>query len=224
MTYENPSGGSGRGYSGRPGDDSARPGGLGRRGGQRLPGGYSGRLNGHRGPGASGRLNGQGYPGSPGGLGGRGRGGPGPGSYWGHPGISGGRAYSSAAAYASWAQRAGACLIDISPVIILGIIGRTTGSPGIYFLLVLIALTVLAYNRWFQGGRTGQSWGRMALRLNLIRGESGQPAGAGTAFVRDICHVLDTLACFIGWLFPLWDARRQTLADKIMRTVVVPAA
>jgi len=44
------------------------------------------------------------------------------------------------------------------------------------------------------------------------------------AFVRDICHVLDTLACFIGWLFPLWDARRQTLADKIMHTVVVPAA
>jgi RDD family len=36
------------------------------------------------------------------------------------------------------------------------------------------------------------------------------------AFVRDICHALDTLTFYIGWLFPLWDPKRQTFADKIM--------
>ena len=29
-------------------------------------------------------------------------------------------------------------------------------------------------------------------------------------------------ACYFGWLFPLWDAKRQTFADKIIGTVVVP--
>jgi hypothetical protein len=42
------------------------------------------------------------------------------------------------------------------------------------------------------------------------------------AFVRDICHFVDAITCLVGFLFPLWDAQRQTLADKIVRTVVVP--
>jgi RDD family len=41
------------------------------------------------------------------------------------------------------------------------------------------------------------------------------------AFVRDLAHIIDSIICYIGWLFPLWDARRQTIADKIMSTVVV---
>ena len=35
-------------------------------------------------------------------------------------------------------------------------------------------------------------------------------------------RILDSLACYIGWLFPIWDAKRQTLADKIISTVVIP--
>ena len=45
---------------------------------------------------------------------------------------------------------------------------------------------------------------------------------AGRSFARDICHILDSLACYIGWLFPIWDAKRQTFADKIVKTVVIP--
>ena len=33
---------------------------------------------------------------------------------------------------------------------------------------------------------------------------------------------LDSLVCYLGFLFPLWDAKRQTFADKIIHTVVVP--
>jgi hypothetical protein len=46
----------------------------------------------------------------------------------------------------------------------------------------------------------------------------------GMAFVRDLCHIVDSLICYIGYLFPLWDAQRQTLADKIMSTVVIPVS
>ncbi len=41
------------------------------------------------------------------------------------------------------------------------------------------------------------------------------------SFVRAILHILDALPCLIGYLWPLWDSKRQTFADKIMGTVVI---
>ena len=35
-------------------------------------------------------------------------------------------------------------------------------------------------------------------------------------------HGVDAIICYVGFLFPLWDAKRQTIADKIMSTVCVP--
>ncbi len=66
-----------------------------------------------------------------------------------------------------------------------------------------------------------QSWGNKALGLSLIGEATGQPIGFFMAFVRDVCHILDSLTCYIGWLWPLWDAKRQTFADKIIHTVVI---
>ncbi len=50
---------------------------------------------------------------------------------------------------------------------------------------------------------------------------TSQPIGMGKAFVRDIAHIVDSVICYVGWLFPLWDEKRQTLADKMQSTVVV---
>jgi hypothetical protein len=33
--------------------------------------------------------------------------------------------------------------------------------------------------------------------------------------------MIDGAICGIGWLFPLWDTKRQTIADKIVKSVVV---
>jgi hypothetical protein len=40
--------------------------------------------------------------------------------------------------------------------------------------------------------------------------------------LRQICHVVDAVPFYLGYLFPLWTAKRQTLADKIMATVCLP--
>ena len=40
------------------------------------------------------------------------------------------------------------------------------------------------------------------------------------AFLRDLVHILDGVA-YVGYLWPLWDDKRQTFADKIMRTIVI---
>lgn len=136
--------------------------------------------------------------------------------------------------YASWGRRVGGYLIDGLvglPFILLAVIldrptadlqaGTTSGGGVVYWGLTLAAVVVSGYNRWFLGGKTGQSWGRKALGIRLVGEATGQPIGAGMAFVRDLAHTLDSLACNIGWLFPLWDTKKQTFADKLVKTTVV---
>ncbi len=134
---------------------------------------------------------------------------------------------------ANWPQRVGAYLIDYliaaipAFVAVLLFSGTDPGeSPSagagvVAFLLYLVSLGVWIYNRAIQQGRTGQSWGKQVLNLRLVRMADGQPMGGGMAFVRDLAHIIDALPCYIGYLFPLWDTRRQTFADKIMNTVVL---
>ena len=137
-----------------------------------------------------------------------------------------------AVAYASWIQRVGASLIDSLCTAPFGILAATLGVStdavtkvasfnAFYFVFGLLGFLVAAYNRWFQAGKTGQSWGKKALGLRLVSEQTGQPIGAGMAFVRDLAHIVDSAICGIGYLFPLWDAKKQTLADKILSTLVI---
>jgi uncharacterized RDD family membrane protein YckC len=141
---------------------------------------------------------------------------------YGQPGYGAG----PAVAYASWIQRVGAYVVDnIGPWVLFtlaGTVGRgDNGFNLFYFIFWLLGIAVIAYNRWFQAGKTGQSWGKKALGIRLIGEASGQPIGAGMAFLRDLCHIIDGIICYVGFLFPLWDAKKQTLADKILKTLVV---
>ncbi len=135
-----------------------------------------------------------------------------------------------AVAYASWLQRVGAFLIDWAIGLPLGIIGGVVGmrtdSAGnvsynsLYFVFALLNLVLWGYNRWYLAGKTGQSWGKKALSIRLVTEQTGQPVGALLAFGRDILHIIDSI-CLIGYLFPLWDAKKQTLSDKMVKTIVV---
>lgn len=126
--------------------------------------------------------------------------------------------------YANWGQRVGAYLIDVLPYIVLGIIGGVIGKLAISLLFDLIIIAWWIYNRGYLAGTTGQSWGKKLLNLRLVSEATGQPIGFGMALLRDILHFfVDFLPCLVGYLSPLWDAKRQTFADKIMKTVVVPA-
>ena len=72
-------------------------------------------------------------------------------------------------------------------------------------------------------GRTGQSIGKRVTKIKLIGEGSNAPIGPGNACIRDLVHLLDALTV-AGYLWPLWDGRRQTFADKIMKTIVVTDA
>jgi uncharacterized RDD family membrane protein YckC len=89
----------------------------------------------------------------------------------------------------------------------------------------LSALLGLAYLLWDYGyrqGTTGSSIGKSVMKVKVVSEVTGQPLGFGMSVVRQLAHFVDGVICFIGFLFPLWDAKRQTLADKIMTTVVLP--
>ena len=132
-------------------------------------------------------------------------------------------AYSPQGVLADWGPRALGLLIDwaitvvvIIPFIILGAVigGAITLLTDLAGLAVAIFLAV-------QVGQNGQSPGMRTIGLKCIGQTTGQPIGAGLGIVRALAHLVDSIICYVGWLFPLWDKSRQTLGDKIMSTVVI---
>src|SRR5260370_8979 len=100
------------------------------------------------------------YPPGPAGYGNPGYGNvPAPGGYGAPQGYGGPQGYGSPDNYANWLQRVGAYLIDVIPIAVLEGIGLATRSTPVYFLFFLPAIRLSAHNRWFQAGKTRQSWG-----------------------------------------------------------------
>ena len=105
-----------------------------------------------------------------------------------------------------------------------GVGGGIGGGTGA--LLMLIGyVDVIAIGTWnlvFRQGTTGWSIGKRVLGIRLLSESTGQPLGPGMTFVRMLAHILDSLPCYVGYLWPLWELKRQTFADKIMGSVVIP--
>ena len=92
---------------------------------------------------------------------------------------------------------------------------------GMCLLGLAISLAFSIYNSLIRQGRTGYSLGKTVVGIRLVHESTNEPIGALLCFVRQLAHIVDGLICYLGWLWPLWDPKSQTLADKIMGTVVV---
>ena len=153
-------------------------------------------------------------------------------------------------AYTSWFTRVVAWIIDYLPyMIIVGIgygieaatqetacvtdsseynlgeycaTGNSTLGVAAFSLCLLIGLIYLLWNYGYRQGTTGSSIGKSIMKFKVVSEKTGQPIGFGLSIVRQLAHIVDAIICYIGYLFPLWDAKRQTLADKIMTTVCLP--
>ena len=132
--------------------------------------------------------------------------------------------------YTPWLTRVLAFLIDAVPIIILQVFNQVITmarreSVIAALLGMVFSLLILAYWVWnfgYRQGTTGSSIGKSVLKFKVVSEATGQPLGFGMSVVRQIAHFVDAIICYIGYLFPLWDAKRQTLADKIMSTVCLP--
>lgn len=135
--------------------------------------------------------------------------------------------YGGMPQFAGWWSRFAAILIDgivigVPYGVLMGIGGGVGGGAGsaLIFLGIVVGIG-LGLFKLYKEGTTGQFIGKKAVNIRLLREADGQPLGFGMAFVRYIAHFLDSLACYIGWLWPIWDAKKQTFADKICSSVVV---
>ncbi|GAA2150391.1 RDD family protein [Actinomadura napierensis] len=144
--------------------------------------------------------------------------------------------YGSTGQLAEWGSRAGATIIDGlvigAPVGILYFIaallmGSGSGGGVVIGLLFLLIAVVIGFGGglWmiYQEGTTGQTLGKRQMGIKVVSAQTGQVLGFGGAFVRRLAHFADSIACDVGFLWPLWDERKQTFADKICNTLVVRA-
>ena len=149
--------------------------------------------------------------------------------------------------YASFGARLGAIIIDgligslfSIPAIVLFFAGPrhyvsctvngeagichlpTAGTFGLTILVGLVgaAAFMVLYCRKVAAG---QSWGHKATGIRIVDATTGQSISAGKAFGRQICRIFSGFFCYLGYLWMLWDSRKQTWHDKMVSTVVVKA-
>lgn len=138
----------------------------------------------------------------------------------------GGYGYGSAPSYANWGARFLGTLVDglvfLVPYLFFIIGVNSDGAiSGIFAVIGGLALLAIAIWQLIQEGKTGQTIGKKAVGIRLVREADGQPLGVGMAFVRRLAHFLDSIPCYIGWLWPAWDEKNQTFADKICSSIVI---
>lgn len=136
-------------------------------------------------------------------------------------------AADDAAALASWRAQAGAfgvdVLIGLGAIAALILVAWSTAQRDrlwwvcvVAAALILLAVTI---NRLLLPTITGWTLGRALFGIVVV-GRDGGEAGPWRLLARDVAHLIDTLALFLGWLWPLWDSRCRTFADLLARTEV----
>ena len=135
--------------------------------------------------------------------------------------------FEAAPELASWPARAGAFALDvvlgvaiIAVMALLGYAARADWTLWVYATVATLVAAAILVNRWLLPSITGWSLGRSLFSIRVQRVPAGAAAGMGRLILRDLAHLLDTGAVFLGWLWPLWDPRHRTFADLLLHTEV----
>jgi len=103
---------------------------------------------------------------------------------------------------------------------------------GLAYLASALLYAPLLLRR--EGRHNGQTWGKQALSIRVIR-DSAEPVDLGTAVLREVVAKLVILgalgyvpivggfAWLVWYLWPLWDSSNRAPHDMIARTHVVKA-
>ncbi|MFN8090272.1 MAG: RDD family protein [Mycobacterium sp.] len=135
--------------------------------------------------------------------------------------------------YTSWGARVLAYLIDWTPITILGAVaggalwpstppGFSATSDSFATAAGFLLVVYFFWNLCYRQDKTGQSIGKSVLKFKVMGEMTGQPIGFWRSFLRQLAHYVDALICSLGYLWPLWDEKGQTSADKIMATICIP--
>jgi uncharacterized RDD family membrane protein YckC len=113
---------------------------------------------------------------------------------------------------------------EADPAAVQELAARFAGVQLKWTLAYLILATV--YYVVLHGWR-GQTLGKMVFGMKVVD-EDRRPIGMGRAFKRALAFPIASVVPFVGSLFgllnglwPIWDERKQSLGDKLARTLVV---
>lgn len=131
-------------------------------------------------------------------------------------------------ALAPWRSRVGAFAVDVLPgiavITTMALVSVTVPAGGVWWWTCIsvigVVFTLTWVNRLLLHAVTRWSLGRGLLGIAVV-GRSGEAVGPWWLLFRDFLHLLDTVS-IVGWLWPLWDSRRRTFADMLVRTEVCP--
>jgi uncharacterized RDD family membrane protein YckC len=100
-----------------------------------------------------------------------------------------------------------------------------TIAAAVLLGLVGLAAVVWLYVYYFRReGSTGETWGRKTMGMRVVDATTGLPIGTGRSFGRYLfASFISGNFCLLGYLWALWDPRKQTWHDKVVSSVVVRA-
>ncbi|MEV3903199.1 RDD family protein [Mycobacterium sp. NPDC050551] len=156
------------------------------------------------------------------------------------------RGTSPERSYVPWLRRAAAATVDaLLPTALIGIgIGyrlwtsqycvydeegfclpvSTTAGMSVFHAAIAATSVYVLWNWGYRQGRSGATLGKSVLHFVVVSEKTGAPAGFVKSVARLVLHLVDALPLLVGFLFPLWSSKRQTLADMLVGTVCLPAA
>jgi uncharacterized RDD family membrane protein YckC len=130
-------------------------------------------------------------------------------------------------AYASWALRVAAALLDGAAVLVLFIvmIGIGAALESTAFSALAFVMIPLYYTLG-HGSASGQTWGKKACSIAVRGAEDFDEIGYGRALWRFVIQTLlgwIPIVAIVDVLAPLWSKRNQAWHDIGASTVVVRA-
>jgi uncharacterized RDD family membrane protein YckC len=127
---------------------------------------------------------------------------------------------------ASFGSRLLAFLID-------GLVGAAFTLPG-YVIgagdstaldliggLLVIAGSIAFIVLYCKKVAAGHSWGQQVAKVQVVNATSGALLSPMQVFVRQLCKIISSFVCYLGFLWMIWDPKKQTWHDKIVTTQVV---
>jgi len=95
--------------------------------------------------------------------------------------------------------------------------------PSLMIILVtsmLVGMSLQALYFILMWGYKGATLGKMALKIKIVNTE-GSDISYGSAFLRYIGTIISGIPLCLGYLWMLWDDKKQTWHDKIASTCVI---
>ena len=127
---------------------------------------------------------------------------------------------------APWHFRAGAFAVDVLPaaavVATMALVSFTVPARSAWWWVCIcvvgVAILLVLVNRLLLPAVTGGAWDAHCLESRWY-GAMGKPPGRGGC-CSGTWPTCSTPHRLVGWLWPLWDSRRRTFADMLLRTEV----